>query len=116
MRPFLIAIVALGIMLAETPTHRRIAITRVNPQPGQLALFVAAADGGDEHALLDTKDTDYDPVWAPDNKSIVFTSERNGSAEVYRVKPDGTGLTQLTKDPAYDDQRSEEHTSELQSL
>lgn len=104
MRPFLIAIVAVGIMLAETPTDRRIAITRVNPQPGQLALFVAAADGGDEHALLDTKDTDYDPVWAPDNKSIVFTSERNGSAELYRVKPDGTGLTQLTKDPAYDDQ------------
>src|ERR1035441_6254099 len=104
MRPFLIAIVAVGIMLAETPTHRRIAITRVNPQPGQLALFVAAADGGDEHALLDTKDTDYDPVWAPDNKSIVFTSERNGSAELYRVKPDGTGFTQLTKDPAYDDQ------------
>ena len=53
MRPFLIAIVALGIMLAETPTDRRIAITRVNPQPGQLALFVAAADGGDEHALLE---------------------------------------------------------------
>ena len=104
MRPFLIAIVAVGIMLAETPTDRRIAITRVNPQPGQLALFVAAADGGDEHALLDTKDTDYDPVWAPDNKSIVFTSERNGSAELYRVKPDGTGFTQLTKDPAYDDQ------------
>src|SRR5581483_10370630 len=96
MRLCLIAIVAVGIMLAETPTHRRIAMTRVNPQAGQLALFVAAADGGDEHALLQTKDTDYDPVWAPDNQSIVFTSERNGSADLYCVKPDGTGLTQLT--------------------
>jgi TolB protein len=104
MRPCLIAIAALGIMLAETPTHPRIAITRVNPQPGQLSLFVAAADGGDEHALIDTKGTDYDPVWAPDNNSIVFTSESNGSADLYRVKADGTGLTRLTDNPAYDDQ------------
>ena len=104
MRRSLLAIVAIAALLAETPVHRRIAITRVNPQPGQLALFVAAADGADEHALFDSKDTDYDPVWAPDNQSIVFTSERNGSAELYRVKPDGAGLTQLTNDPAYDDQ------------
>ncbi len=104
MRPFLMAVVAAGLMLAETPARPTIAITRVNPQPGQLALFVAAADGGDEHPLLDAKDTDYNPVWAPDNKSIVFTSERNGSADLYRVKSDGSGLTQLTNDPAYDDQ------------
>ena len=33
-----------------------------------------------------------------------FTSERNGSADLYRVKPDGTGLQRLTANPAYDDQ------------
>jgi len=79
-------------------------MTRVNPQPGQLTLFVAAADGSDEHPLINTKGTDYDPVWAPDNGSIVFTSESNGSADLYRVKPDGSGLTRLTDNPAYDDQ------------
>jgi TolB protein len=104
MRPFLVAITAVGIMLAETPTPHKIVFTRVNPQPGQLALFVAAADGSDERALLDSPGTDYDPVWAPDGKSIVFTSERNGSADLFRVKPDGAELTQLTNDPAYDDQ------------
>ena len=54
--------------------------------------------------LLSSPDMDYDPVWAPDGSSIVFTSERAGSADLYRVKPDGSGLEQLTNDPAYDDQ------------
>ena len=71
---------------------------------GQAGLFVAASDGSDEHPLLSSADTDYDPVWAPDGSSIVFTSERDGSAELYRVKPDGSGLERLTNDPAYDDQ------------
>ena len=47
---------------------------------------------------------DYDPAWSPDGASIVFTSERNGSADLYRVKPDGSGLERLTDSPAYDDQ------------
>jgi Tol biopolymer transport system component len=36
----------------------------------------------------------------------VFTSERRsyGQADIYRVHPDGTGLEQLTDDPALDDQ------------
>jgi Tol biopolymer transport system component len=41
-----------------------------------------------------------------DSKWIVFTSERSGygQADLYRVHPDGTGLEQLTDDPALDDQ------------
>ena len=50
------------------------------------------------------RDVDYDPVWAPDGTSIVFTSEREGSADLFRVKPDGTALERLTDDPSFDDQ------------
>ncbi len=49
-------------------------------------------------------DMDYDPVWSPDGQSIVFTSDREGSANLFRVKPDGSGLERLTDSPAYDDQ------------
>ncbi len=104
MRSLLIALTAIAMLLAETPTRPKIAFARVYPQPGQLSLFVAASDGSDEHPLLSSPDTDYDPAWAPDGGSIVFTSERNGSADLFRVNPDGSGLTQLTTDPAYDDQ------------
>jgi Tol biopolymer transport system component len=103
MRPLLVA-VALSAILAAEPAVRKIAAVRVFGNPGQVGLFVAASDGSDEHPLLAVSDTDYDPVWAPDGGSIVFTSERDGSADLYRVKPDGSGLERLTNNPAYDDQ------------
>ncbi len=104
MRSPIIAVVAAAMLFAETPPPSRIALTRVYPQDGQLGLFVAASDGTGEKPLLSSPGVDYDPVWAPDGRSIVFTSERSGSADLYRANPDGSGVTQLTTDAAYDDQ------------
>jgi Tol biopolymer transport system component len=69
-----------------------------------MQLYIAAADGSDEHPLLAAPHDDYDAVWAPDGTSIVFTSDRNGSGDLFRVNADGTGLTQLTSDASYEDQ------------
>ncbi len=85
-------------------TPEKIAITRVFPQPGQLALFISDADGGNERPLVDVSVADYDGTWAPDGSTIVFTSERHGSADLFRVRVDGSQLERLTDDPAYDDQ------------
>jgi TolB protein len=104
MRLPIVAVAAICILRAQTPAPRTIAYTRVFPQQGQVALFIAASDGSGERPLFASSDSDYDPVWAPDGRSIVFTSDRNGSADLFRVSPDGTGLTPLTTDPAYDDQ------------
>lgn len=104
MRPLLIALATLAVLAAETPAPRKISAVRVFGNAGQVGLFIAASDGSNEHPLLASADTDYDPVWAPDGSSIVFTSERDGSAELYRVKPNGSGLERLTNNPAYDDQ------------
>src|SRR4029079_13180959 len=57
-----------------------------------------------ERPLLASESRDYDPVWSPDAQWIVFTSERDGSANLYRVRSDGTGLERLNANPAYDDQ------------
>ena len=91
-------------LLAQAAQPQKIVFARVFPQPGQIGLFLAAADGRDERPLVSPADADYDATWAPDGASIVFTSERNGSADLYVVKPDGTGLVRLTDSPAYDDQ------------
>jgi len=93
-----------GLVLLEPPQPQRIVFSRVFPQPGQIGLFIANADGSDEHALLSPTDVDYDAAWSPDGKSIVFTSERGGSADLYRVNADGSALERLTDSPAYDDQ------------
>ena len=100
----LIVMVAVSSLAAAAPEPQKIALTRVFPGPGQIGLFIAAADGSDERPLLAVRDADYDPAWAPDGASIVFTSEREGSADLFRVKPDGTALERLTDNPAYDDQ------------
>lgn len=79
----------------------RILLTRIGPS--QAALYASNPDGSGERAL--TQGTlDYNPAWSADGKWIVFTSEREGSADLYRMRPDGTGVERLTDDPAYDDQ------------
>jgi Tol biopolymer transport system component len=78
----------------------RILMTRLGPSQSSLFVF---ADGSGEQKLTEGY-LDYNPVWSLDGQWIVFTSERNGSADLYRMRPDGGGLERLTDDPAYDDQ------------
>ena len=104
MRASLLVVIASVGLVAATPEPQKIVFSRVFPQPGQIGLFIAAADGSNERPLVAPADVDYDAAWAPDGASIVFTSERNGSADLYRVRPDGAGLERLTDSPAYDDQ------------
>jgi TolB protein len=72
--------------------------------PVHSQLFVANADGSGERPLLPLTGMDYSPSFSPDGKWVVFTSERNGSADIYRIHLDGTGLERLTDDPSFEDQ------------
>lgn len=90
-----------SLLLAQ-PQPKTIVYSRVGPS--QIQLFVSNADGTAERPLLGSGSLDYNPAWSPDGQWIVFTSERNGSADLYRVTPDGTGLQRLTTNRAYEDQ------------
>jgi TolB protein len=85
-------------------TPQQIAFTRVFPNAGQIGLYIGAADGSSERQLFDSTGFDYDATWSPDGATIVYTSDREGSPDLFRIKPDGTGRERLTDDPAYDDQ------------
>src|SRR6476659_1443757 len=102
LRPLILAL--LSVATIADPAPQRIFFSRVFPSPGELGLFIANSDGTDEHPLLSTPDLDYDAAWSADGAWIAFTSERNGSADIYRAHPDGSGLERLTDSPAYDDQ------------
>lgn len=67
-------------------------------------IFVADGDGNNPRPLLPKADQDYNPSFSRDGAWIVFTSNRGGSADIYRVRADGSGLERLTDDPAFDDQ------------
>ena len=76
--------------------------------PSKMSLYISNADGSGEHRLLpDSQGLDYDPAFTPDGKWIVFTSERDavgsGQADLWRVRPDGTGLERLTRDTSMED-------------
>jgi TolB protein len=67
-------------------------------------IFVADANGRDPKPLLPHSDLDYNASFSSDGQWVVFTSTRGGSADIYRVHPDGSGLAQVTHDAAFDDQ------------
>jgi TolB protein len=94
--------VSAAVLAAATPPRHRILFSRLAPV--RTGLFVAAADGSGEHALLPATGLDYSPSLSADGQWVAFTSERNGSADIYRVRLDGSALERLTDDPAYDDQ------------
>ncbi len=47
--------------------------------------------------LTNDRGEDLMPSWSPDGSRIVFTSNRNGTADVYVMNADGTGVTRLTR-------------------
>ena len=67
----------------------RILFDRLGPR--EATLFVSNADGSAERPLTQPGSLDYNPSWSPKGDWIVFTSERAGSADLFRIHPDGTG-------------------------
>ena len=60
-------------------------------------LFVMKVDGTGLRRLTDDLARDRQPRWAPDGKSLIFYSNREGGQyAVYSIRPDGSGLTRLT--------------------
>jgi Tol biopolymer transport system component len=70
----------------------------------EIQIMIADADGKNERVLAPHGEIEYSPSYSPDGKWVVFTQERGGSSDIYRIHPDGTGLERLTDDPAFDDQ------------
>ena len=107
MRTFLVvgftAIVSAGIH-AQSERGERYTVAYASFGPVATALYVADADGSNERRLLEGSVLDMNPSFAPDGRSVLFTSRRNGSADIYRVKLDGSSLERLTDDRAFDDQ------------
>lgn len=101
MRWMVVVLLAGSCALGAEPHH--VLFNRIGPYA--TAVYVANADGTEERPLLATPGVmDYNPAISGDGLWVVFTSEREGSADLYRVDVGGTKLERLTNDPAYDDQ------------
>src|SRR5436189_56796 len=108
MKAVFVMLVAVGAIVSPAP--QKLFFSRVFPVPGQVGLFVAAADGSDERPLLASPDIDYNPAWSPDGRWIAFSSDRGSGlpfahgrwehlhlVDIYVIRPDGSGLKRVTE-------------------
>jgi TolB protein len=51
--------------------------------------------------VTDNPSIDTEPSWAPDGKSLVFTSDRGGRPQIYRVSPGGGAARRITFEGDY---------------
>ena len=72
----------------------------------RINIFTIPAAGGPDTRLSDVGYPNDGPEYSPDGKWIYFSSERDatepGHAQCYRMRPDGTGIEQLTHDERVD--------------
>lgn len=69
-------------------------------------LFVVHPDGTGLHQIpvqLPSGSGAVSPAWSPDGTRIVFALERNGQANIYTVRTDGSGLQQVTHSTGVDE-------------
>jgi Tol biopolymer transport system component len=62
-------------------------------------LYVVKADGSDMGKLVEGGN----PTWSPDGSWIAFVMGRDHGADLWKIHPDGTGLTQLTQVTGWDE-------------
>ena len=80
-----------------SPDGQRVAFYS-SPQPENL--YIVRSDGsGLRQITSGTAFTDRVPRWSPDGRWIAFFSNRTGGYELWKIRPDGSDLSQLTAVP-----------------
>ncbi|MFZ6017447.1 MAG: Tol-Pal system beta propeller repeat protein TolB [Nitrospirota bacterium] len=80
-------------------------IVFVSDRGGSPQVYVMRRDGSDVRRITFEGSYNTSPSWSPKGDRIVFAGRR-GTNQIFTVKPDGTGLTQLTthgnnEDPSF---------------
>jgi Tol biopolymer transport system component len=102
LRTSLIAIVVVLSLGASVDAQDRIYVDQYMPLRSEL--MIADADGSNPRKLVPGTEIDYNASFSHDGRWVVFTSERGGSADIFRARVDGTAVERLTDSPAFDDQ------------
>lgn len=96
----LMALASAALIAQTTPDWLRHAA--ISPDGNTIAfcyqgdLYTVGADGGEARQITTNPAYESDPVWTPDGQSIVFSSTREESKDIWRVSPKGGTPVRLT--------------------
>jgi dipeptidyl aminopeptidase/acylaminoacyl peptidase len=71
----------------------------VDQNKGNRELYTIGTDGQNLQRITKTKFSEYQAMWTPDGKKIVFMSTETGSMQIWEMNPDGSGRKQVTDIP-----------------
>jgi TolB protein len=69
---------------------------------GQSVVYTVPIEGGIPKKITE-KSPSYFHGWSPDNQFLIYTGERDGDFDIYRISKDGGKETQLTNTKGLDD-------------
>ena len=84
-----------GFLGAWSPDGKRIAFVRDG-----VGILIMNADGT---GVTPTNQNGRPTAWSPNGRQILFQSDRDGDNDFYLMNVDGSGVIQLTNDPASDE-------------
>jgi dipeptidyl aminopeptidase/acylaminoacyl peptidase len=73
--------------------------TDLEANGGRTDIWLVATDGTQLRRLTSAPESDSNPRWSPDGRTIWFLSDRSGSSQVWRIPVDGGEAEQVTKEP-----------------
>ncbi len=68
------------------------------PDHGSINIFAIPTEGGEETALTTGTAVSDDPDYSADGQYVYFNSDRAGGMEIFRMRPDGSHVEQMTFD------------------
>lgn len=83
-----------------SPDHKQvlfsIAYYDIDLNKGNRDLYVMSVDGSDLRQITKTPESEFNYLWHPEGKKIMYLSTANGSAQIWEMNPDGSGKKKIS--------------------
>ena len=75
-------------------------ITFMHSTPNRNLMQIRVMDRSGDNAGNIPQVNGWDPTWSPDGERILFASDRDGSVQLYTIRPDGSKLNRISNLPS----------------